>query len=68
MTDIIDRATDAQQKQLDQAISAAKITQSRLPKGRCNYCGEAVNDTFCDIDCRNDYEREQRIMQQNGRK
>ncbi|MPV86885.1 hypothetical protein [Ostreibacterium oceani] len=68
MTDIIDKANEAAEIQLAHAIETAKARpHPHLIKGRCNYCGESVVDYFCDADCRDDYEREQKIKQLNGR-
>lgn len=30
-------------------------------RGRCYNCGEASQSLFCDVDCRRDYEREQKV-------
>ena len=37
--------------------------------GRCHYCDEAIAPavTFCDADCRDDYDKEQAAMRRTGR-
>lgn len=39
------------------------------PKGRCHYCDEVVgdNDRWCDIHCREDWERELLLKRNAGK-
>jgi hypothetical protein len=66
--DIIDVANDAAETMLEAQRTYRKPVLKA--KGACYYCGDAVGlgKLFCPgEDCRNDYEREQRIRAQQGR-
>jgi hypothetical protein len=66
--DIIDVANDAAETMLEAQRSMRKPTLKA--RGSCYYCEDAVGlgKLFCPgEDCRNDYEREQRIRAQQGR-
>jgi hypothetical protein len=59
--DVVDQA----QKQTDLELSLALKNLKREPAlpetGACNYCDALVSKgLFCDADCRDDYEMEQR--------
>lgn len=60
MSDLADRADWVIQAEI--AASRAKIQQQvrMTPTGYCFYCDEAVTELkrFCDVDCRDDFERE----------
>ena len=44
---------------------ALKVRKPVLrPTGICYYCGEPVKGVFCDLDCGNAYEHEQRQLKQ----
>lgn len=68
MADIVDKAQALQQQQIDAALQRHKQPQQTtvLIKGKCNYCHEPVTDYFCDDECREDYEREQRLIAHRG--
>ncbi|MFV0411446.1 MAG: hypothetical protein ACK5LJ_17640 [Paracoccus sp. (in: a-proteobacteria)] len=67
MSDAAGQAQMYQEQQLEQIINRKKHEAVlKAPRGKCLYCGEAVQEFFCDPDCRDDYEKEQRIKQQNG--
>lgn len=63
MADIIDKANDLAEHLTDVAIKKRKKT-GPPPKGRCHYCDEKLAEPqarFCDSECRDEWEREQRI-------
>ena len=65
MTDIYDRASDAEARDRELAIKTQKERAARdtlIPTGRCYFCEGDISAgrLFCDGDCRDDYELEQR--------
>lgn len=46
----------------------SKVHQSLTPVGSCYYCEEDLppGRIFCDAQCRDDYEREQRLRRMHG--
>lgn len=66
--DIIDIANDAAETMLEAQRAVRKPTLKA--RGTCHYCEDDVGlgKLFCPgEDCRNDYEREQRIKAMQGR-
>lgn len=68
--DRIDEAQDLLETVMDQQIIniRSKIGRTLLYGGFCYYCYERVKQPhiFCDLDCRDDYEREQRMNRIEG--
>jgi hypothetical protein len=65
MSDEVDRANDQAQQMLDLQLKARKSVIA--PKGACHYCDEPLHDgLFCNADCRDDFEKEQRAKERNG--
>lgn len=64
--DELDRAQMMEEKEREAALLLRKPVLK--PVGVCWNCGEPVSGTtlFCDIDCRNDYEKEQEAKKRNG--
>lgn len=64
--DELDRAQMMEEKEREAALLLRKPVLK--PVGVCWYCGEPVHSEslFCDIDCRNDYEKEQEAKKRNG--
>jgi hypothetical protein len=60
MNDDFDRASDLEQTDRDLAIERVR-SQSRIFEhtGFCLNCREPSKKRFCNIDCRNDYEKRQ---------
>ena len=59
MADEIDVANDRAQQDLDTALACARRHEPALaPTGFCYNCNAQLDDetTFCDSDCRDDYE------------
>ena len=71
MADIFDNATDLEEKQREASIGRVRAAARMCTKsvGVCLYCDEPVggNLLFCDISCRDDYAKEQRLLSINGR-
>lgn len=65
MSDEADRA----QRDIDRFNAQAIIRSKRVvptKTGYCAYCGEPCADKFCDVDCLNDWEREQKMKMIRG--
>lgn len=63
MADIADLADEINEQHLAASIAATKKASIVLrPKGNCHYCDEpldpeAQNKLFCDVHCRDDYDK-----------
>lgn len=58
MADEVDLANRHVQMELDIALAQLANAPDPTPKSDyCLNCGEHVHATFCDADCRDDYER-----------
>jgi hypothetical protein len=69
--DDADRAKEIEQMTIDLAIAAACSSTSGLsPCGVCYYCDAIVPPgcRFCDADCRDDHERQQRAEKIAGKR
>jgi len=69
MADDVDRANDLEFFSVEMAVKKLRTSQeTSLPTGRCYYCGDTVTEgrLFCDADCRDAYEFEQRMKARNG--
>ena len=68
--DDADRAEVNIEQALEDALVEVRLSQTRGIKavGLCLYCGETLPDPlrFCDADCRDGYEYEQRIKRMTG--
>ena len=65
MTDIHDRASAAEARDRELALKTQKERAARtalIQIGRCYFCEAdvGVGRLFCDCDCRDDFEREQK--------
>lgn len=59
--DIADKANDTMQMNLEVALTHRKQGDLQ-PMGRCYNCDELIeNGAFCDPDCRDDYEKRERM-------
>lgn len=71
MSDEVDRANELSEVLLEATLKAAR--PSLRPKGECYFCGENLMNSFlkgslfCNHDCRDDYERQERMRGINGR-
>jgi hypothetical protein len=65
--DIIDQANDQAEAMLEAQRTYRKPTLKA--KGTCHYCDDdlGLGKLFCNTECRDDYEREQRIRAMQGR-
>ena len=64
--DEADRAQIAIDKHLEFAIkNSSGVTVKH--NGFCLYCKEKSDKRFCDVDCRDDYDAEEKIKRINGR-
>lgn len=59
-SDNLDWAAEVTQRELERSLEAtlakARTERKLTPKGLCYNCDEPVQGTFCDADCRDDYE------------
>jgi hypothetical protein len=70
MADEVDMANDSVERALEQALRQIRSAPAMAPKGFCYFCdeplepiednGRLVPRLFCDRDCADDWEREQR--------
>jgi len=65
MTDIYEQASEAEERDRALALKTQKERAARealIPTGRCYFCEEdvGIGRLFCDGDCRDDFEREQK--------
>ena len=68
MSDDLDRASEIEQQQRDDAIAKARIKQKTLYTGRCLWCNDTIHSgLFCNIYCHEDYESEQIIKKKQYR-
>lgn len=72
--DFCDTASSYEEAFLNASIKnhqiAAAEAEANSHVGYCLYCGEKLDHPgkFCSIECRDDYEYEQRVKQMQGRK
>lgn len=60
MSDHADNANSRIYRTIAAGLAAARLAPALLPDCRCHFCDEpiAVELLFCDVDCRDDYQRE----------
>lgn len=66
--DIIDQANEVAQQMLD-AQRSKRVHDKLLAMGCCHYCNELlpkVGQLYCNAECREDYESEDRLRKQSG--
>ncbi len=69
MTDFFDAASEREDRDRELAIEHhRKTTSSLLPVGYCHWCDSPVkaSQLFCDTECREDWESEQRMKRIGG--
>lgn len=63
MTEVVDIANDTAMRNTQASIDAARAQAKIVHGNHCKYCGERTKQrNFCDADCRDDYEYEQRRL------
>lgn len=69
MVDILDVASEYEEKQREMALARALANATKLTiTGRCYNCEEEVGQKlFCDVDCREDFEFRDRMQKVNLR-
>lgn len=68
MSDDFDRASDLEAFQREMAITRERMKRKSPFTGYCLCCNEVITEgRFCSIDCREDYELEQKIKRISGR-
>ncbi|MBV8634889.1 MAG: hypothetical protein JO002_10400 [Burkholderiaceae bacterium] len=70
MSDHADNADSRIYRTINAGLAAARRAPSLQPDCRCHFCDEpvAVELLFCDMDCRDDYQREASALQRAGRR
>lgn len=68
MSDIIDQGNENAELFLQSALSNRRAA-SLAPVGHCYYCDETVQRgvLFCSADCRDDWQREDRLRRISGK-
>lgn len=66
--EIVDIATENTLVETERLIRLASSRTKLQEAGHCFYCREALEGRrFCDVDCRDDYEREQSLLNYGGK-
>ena len=68
--DDADRAAEREDIDREAAVAAIRRRIEVMPSlGYCYYCGEALRagKRFCDADCRDDYDRQEKFKARTGR-
>jgi len=64
--DDVDRTAERQEREQGFLIRAAKKPDGPAPSGFCHWCSEPTVLSFCDSDCRDDWQREKDRKKVNG--
>lgn len=69
MSDHADNADSRIYRTIAAGLAAARRAPALQPDCRCHFCDEpvAVELLFCNVDCRDDYQREQGASRRSGR-
>jgi hypothetical protein len=69
MSDHADNADSRIYRTIAAGLAAARRAPALQPDCRCHFCDEplAVQLLFCNVDCRDDYQREQAARRRSGR-
>jgi len=69
MSDHADNADNKIYRTIAAGLAAARRAPAMLPDCRCHFCDEvvAVDLLFCDINCRDDYQREMSARCRGGK-
>lgn len=70
MSDIADASDKLIETFIASAIAHARGKQGMKATGECRFCDEAIGSgkLFCNIECRDDYQKSQAAMKRNGGK
>lgn len=70
MSDIVDNSNVIVEMFTEAAVSIARQDHFINRDGRCLFCDEEINpiQLFCDLYCRDDWEKEQRVLKISGSK
>ncbi|MBP1314376.1 hypothetical protein [Herbaspirillum sp. 1130] len=68
MSDHADNADSRIYRTIAAGLAVARRAPALQPDCRCHFCDEVVspNLLFCNIDCRDDYQREKTALQRAG--
>jgi hypothetical protein len=68
MSDHADNADSRIYRTIAAGLAAARRAPELQPDCRCHFCDEplAVQLLFCNVDCRDDYQREQAARRRSG--
>ncbi|MFJ2987757.1 DUF2116 family Zn-ribbon domain-containing protein [Collimonas sp. NPDC087041] len=68
MSDIADRAAWRIEKDLQNARADVMKQPTLNSDGHCHFCDEQIahERLFCDVDCRDDYDKEQAALRRTG--
>lgn len=70
MSDYADRSDTRIAQIVEQGLDQVRRASRMAATGNCHFCDEEVTpgNLFCDIDCRDDFERENRARRLAGRR
>lgn len=68
MADEADMTADRDEREAPMRIAASRKPTSPAPNGHCMSCGDPVPEghRYCDAECREDFEREERMRKIGG--
>ena len=64
--DLFDVAQEVERKHRELSISRAMDLPKMKPTGSCRYCDEPTDRLFCNAECRDSFEFEERMLRRNG--
>lgn len=69
MADDADQAQERNERELDLLLAARRTSDQPRAVGFCHYCSEtiAAGLPFCSTECRDDWQRERRLLALRGR-
>ena len=69
MRDVVDRAEWRIEKDLQNALAHVRKMPLLVRDGHCHFCDEdiAYDRLFCNVDCRDDYDKKQENQRRAGR-
>lgn len=69
MSDIADRSDQVIALAVVASLAAVRQSHAIAPHGHCYFCDEPVSypGRFCNIDCRDDYDKEQAAIRRTGK-
>ncbi|QRX82320.1 hypothetical protein [Glaciimonas sp. PAMC28666] len=69
MSDLADRADAVIANDIAISLAAVRRAERIAPNGQCRFCDAlvALTGQFCDVDCRDDFEKERAALLRSGK-